>query len=362
MNARDYSLARGRPPPSLSSAMSSGGHCVLDIPSDDDEEGRVSPTARVPQLNFCTSALPHKGNATGMTDDDSGLPSSTKSGRRTSLSSEDTAEVEEKGAVRSMKPFANPDLKRGQKKEEEEEERESLVPRLRVSESVVVKHTYNPQYDEEVMVEHDNESVESPRSDASSTREYDVTQMDNEDLGGGGTEMTTFSSEQHGYCDDDDSDENIHRTLYGQHSFRSAWSMARPRASSTSSLQFSRSSSMLAKGQTISSLRSGSATAMTRSVDDSVQFSALRSPTPSRYSPDCISALSCSPPFGKGENLLSNIGNSISPLLQMQTPSYNLSKAETGADGTSGDGKKKKKKKKDTKGKLINAYTCTMNL
>ena len=354
VNARDFSLARGRPPSSLSFAMSTSGQHVIDIHSDDEEEGRVSHSVRVPQLNLYANALPREGNATGMTDDDSGLPSSTKSGCQTSLSSEDTAEMEEKGAVHCIKPFVNPDLKREQKKEGEEEDRENKVQRLRVSESVVVTPTYNPQYDEEVMVEHDNESVESPRSDASSTREYDVTQMDSEDLGGG-TEMTTFSSERHGYYDDDDSDENVHRALYGQHSLRSTWSMERPRASSTSSIHFSRSSDLLAKGQTISSLRSGGgASSMTTSMDDSMRFSSLGGPSPqSRYSPDCIAALSSrsqlSPPFGNDENLLRNVGESIHSLMQT---SYNLSKAETGADGTSGDGKKKKKKKKDTKGKL----------
>ena len=397
VNARDYSLARGRPPPPppRPSAMSTGGqHALDDRSSDDDDDGRVR---RVPQLNFHNpSAFTHKGNAAGMTDDDSGLPSSTRSGRRNSLpSSEDDAEMQEKGKFRYSQPFVKPSPKKDRKREEdeggeeeeegeeqeqeEEEKKSSPVPRLRVSESVVVTPMYNPQYDEAVMVEHDNESVESPRSDTSSTREYDVTQLDGDDLGcGGGTELTTFSSEQHGYYDDDDDDddeggsgENVHRALYGRHSLPSAWVQERPRSASASSIHFKRS----AKGHTISSLRNSScgggaatgAAANASSVDDSVQFPSLSGhhhSTQARLSPDCSSAVAwsrsqLSPPFGTDtENVLRRVGNSISSMVQ--SSSYNLSKLDTGTgagdrDGTPGDSKKKKKKKKDTKGKFFAA-------
>nr|KAG5713319.1 hypothetical protein BaRGS_007846 [Batillaria attramentaria] len=343
VNARDFSLARGRHPLPHSTAMSSSSqHTIITVPDDCSEEEDEACCrdgqplgASVPPLLLNTSPM-QKGSGAAMTDDDSGLPSSTMTGRRNSYSDDtDTSDMEGKGVF-------------------------DYIPTTRVKrEAVSIHHTYNPHYDEEIAVESDKSSVESPRSDTSSTREYDVTPLDSEDLaagvGGGATEMTTYSLESHGY-NDEDSDDNIHRRLYGRSVGSStssgAWeSIERPRASSTSSINFSRSQPLLSQGQTISSLRSTNASALGRSVDDGVHFPSLsryssdsRYSPESRYSPDSIGALP-RPPFSPDEDLLRKVGNSVS---QLVSTSYNLSQPSCG-DGLT-DGKKKKKKKKDGKG------------
>ncbi|XP_070204367.1 serine-rich adhesin for platelets-like [Littorina saxatilis] len=344
-----------------------------DLRDHTDDDGANSTKLGRSRVNLHTNSLSLKGNATGMTDDDSGLPSSTKSGCRFSLSSDDTGEMEEKGGMLPCKDYRDMDSldKTTMRKEtspdwerEGDKEREVSDSAMRVSQSVVVRPCYEQDYDEEVAVAADDqESIDSPRSDASSTREYDLTQLEAEEQSRGAStvvelgdqEMTTFSSSHSGFYDNDDGDSsssddnNIHRALYGRHSTPTVtpttWSCDRPRASSTSSIRFTRSSNMLANEQTISSLRRVGAS--TTSVDDSVRFFPSSGSTQSRYSPDCISALS--PPFGNDENLLKKVGSSISSLMSSSSSSYNMSQRAASGEGLSSDGKKKKKKKKDCK-------------
>ncbi|XP_076452204.1 uncharacterized protein LOC143287851 [Babylonia areolata] len=337
LNARDYSLARGRPSPSPILAMSTNGQEVLRDHSD-EADGQVS--SLVTKLDFSTSASSHRFLVSGVKDDDSGLPSSTKTGRHASLSSDDTLEMEEKDHVESICPYS---LVRKENDVGEMEEERTEVPRLR--DLVVVSHSYNPDYDEEVPVEHDDESIESPRSDASSTREYDLPQLDGEDA----VEMKTFNSEQHPcYYDDEDSDDGIRSSLYtGRNSWRTMES-SRP-ASSASSINFTRSSKYLAEGKTISSLRSNTATSASTkisNVDESVNFSLGSFSAQPRYSPDrggALSGLSLSPPFGTGKDLLNKVGESVSSLMKISSQDPCQTKAET--DGDTWDKKRQRQKK-----------------
>lgn len=331
LNARDFSLARGRPPsqPIAALAMSSSSRILSNHDYDDDEDScsnsRINSTVtsmsgNVLKLDLRSSV--QKGcTAAGIIDDDSGLPSSTKTGHGpTSVSSfDDEKEMEERGV------FDYVPAKPGKEKRERVVELKELGLHLKVS------HTYNPQYDEAVPVENDNESIESPRSDVSSTREYDLTSSpDNE------TEMTTFRTERTNYRDEDkSSDDEPHLNVHN------GWK-ERPRASSTSSINFSRSVQHIDKGQTISGLRSASAVT-SASVDDPVQFG-LRARGPSCCSPD-YTLLRPSPPFGTGDNQLNRVGHSLINL---------LNPAGAGnSDGQGGSGDDlKKKKKKETKGNI----------
>ncbi|KAL8571388.1 hypothetical protein ACOMHN_046563 [Nucella lapillus] len=330
LNARDFSLARGRPASFPLLAMSTGGQGTVS--EDHGLQGALGTN-----LDLNAGASAHVLCASGGKDDDSGLPSSTKTERHASVSSEDTTEMEVGDQYESGLSCSDGLTKHDVG--EEKTEKKTDVPRLR--ETVAARHSYNPEY-EEVAVEHDDESVESPRSDASSTREYDVTQPDGED----GVEMTTFSSERRGYYDEYDSDDNIHPSPYVMNS----WGFrAPPGDSSISAINFDLSSKLLAEGKTISSLRNTPLASGSSGVDESVNFSLGCSSAQSVRSPDrasgALSSSRRSPPFGSGKDLLRKVGESVSFLVSAQD--HEQRKAEEEPKHSKKKQKQKKEKKDD---------------
>jgi hypothetical protein len=334
--------------------MSSNARLLANSHSSSDEDDS-------PKRALATTSI--KLDLKGLTDDDSGLPSSYKTVRGVpSVSSleddrDGEREMEERGVFDYVPAKRRPREEEGGGGEGRRENSCQLKagggggggePAV-----VVVRHALNPQYDEAVNVD-DNESLESPRSDTSSTREYDLNP---------GTEMSTFRSHCGDCVIDMDSDGeegrhiNVHKSLYSMRKdcgsgmtttttsttttsmVEERWmGWERPRASSTSSIHFPRTSRHLDKEQSISS-SFRSSVAHSAAVDDSISFGLSRK-GPSRHSPDYLLQ---SPPFGTGDNLLQRVGSSVSSLL----PSYNMHSA----GAAQAEGKKKKKKKKDAKGR-----------
>lgn len=247
VNARDFSLARGRLSQSThSSVMSTGSrHSTLtssDDHGDEDDEGcernSCSRVSSVPVPSPDLSAEPQPNNLLN-NDYIPRFPmtfSSQFSHRISNLSDTDSSDMEGKGAF-------------------------DYFPQ---KEKIRITHTYKPDYDEEVELESDKSSVESPRSDVSSTHEYNFPGSESEL----GTEMITYKT----YSNNDDPIHNLYRQ-----GGMELWESKTSQRACSASVSFPNSKICLETGQSISSIRGSNTSIISKSVDDGVKFTSLGS-------------------------------------------------------------------------------------
>ena len=165
INVRDLSL--------VNQLLTMSRHIEERASDSEDEDGRKLATiSELLQDGAIMYANP--------IDHDSGLPGSSKETEsyQDILSSDADRSDDERGAI-------------------------DYLP-LQSSDTVKIHTKFNPDYDEVHDVETDKSSVESPRSDASSTHEYDVTTPHDESFSG--TEMRTFKDSSEDFVDDCPSD------------------------------------------------------------------------------------------------------------------------------------------------------------
>ncbi|XP_067649829.1 serine-rich adhesin for platelets-like isoform X2 [Haliotis asinina] len=292
----------------MSSLDATSGPGSDDWSGEDEDDGGTEGSKRsYSHPNFMPGCHVKREDA----ERDSGLPSSGKgAGSWCDLEGSD---LEERGAYDYFYPDES----------------------IKKNDAVKISHTVNPDFDEVIDVESDKSSIESPRSDASSTNEYNVTSPLDED----GIEMKTFSHQEIPQGD-------IHKALYGKgdhipYSVLQNESDDEEYCHTEQQRRFMSSDCTMTRG--------------TRSVDDGVCFPFNRNNRYSSYSRTPEEAesggfqkhgtfLSCKPPFGYGEEQLTNVGGSIARLL----PSTNMSTGtDIGEDGKKKKGIKKKKGMKD---------------
>ncbi|XP_076434650.1 uncharacterized protein LOC143274663 [Babylonia areolata] len=305
VKASDFSLAHGHPLPPPGVAMWTNGQVVSNHVAE-KKAAQADVLSDVARCDQYRSAFSPPCQTSGMREDDSPA-SSVPSG--TSVSSEEALDMEERGA-HDYFPQPAP----SQPTQHEADPADSS--RYRVGKSLSVGDMYlADHFDEAVMVENDSDSIESPRSDASSGIQLPDPALSRRAEGRVGREgkpvpMGSLFEPQ----------ENVHKKLYGS-SFLASTAGKRARSSSCHST-FSKESNPIGGGRVT-----------TR--DDSTYSRRLVGPSGrSRLSPDLADFIGVLP---------STLDSAL------QSSSYNLSNKSVASDTAAGEGKKKKKKKKDSK-------------